>query len=76
LWHRSSSGVNIGLETCLVFLFSMTLRPVGFFCPSAGDDDEDLQALENGTNSAKKSRRKSKTPAKTRKIAPSKYGCL
>lgn len=41
-----------------------------------GDDAEDLQALENGSNSARRSRKKSKTPAKTpaktRKIAPSK----
>lgn len=50
------------------------------FCLFLGDDAEDLQALENGSNSARRSRKKSKTPAKTpaktRKIAPSKYGCL
>ena len=43
---------------------------------SVGDDDEDFQTVENGTSSAKKGRRKSKTPAKTRKAAPSKYVCL
>jgi len=50
---------------------TLTLK---LFCLFVVDDAEYFQALENGTSSIRRSRKKSKASARIRKIAPSKYG--